>query len=294
VVIKLRKVNALTLAGLMTALHLIILIVLTYVPYLPIIELFTYILAPLASAIYTLRNKLKYTIVFAIATLISGFLFNPIYTLIYLVPILTIGIGYGSIVKTKLDQLRVTYLMGLVYIGVFFLTNTILLIVYGFDLAKTIVTFIGIEENNYYLIYVLLVGYGLLQAIVLNSVLMNEIKKFGIVIPKFSRIYWFDIIMSMLLIITALVYSGNSEYEFLLSFLSVLFTLPIMLFGSINSFKNKNYLIIGFALSTLLIFIPLIGILPVSKYLIAFMFIFTPFFMLGLKRFSRLYYVKRK
>jgi hypothetical protein len=38
----------------------------------------------------------------------------------------------------------------------------------------------------------------------------------------------------------------------------------------------------------------MIGILPVSKYLIAFMFIFTPFFMLGLKRFKRLYYVKRK
>lgn len=289
-----RKVNALTLAGLMTALHLIVLIVLTYVPYLPIIELFTYILAPLASAIYTLRNKLKYTLIFAIATLISGFLFNPIYTLIYLVPILAIGIGYGLIVKTKLDRLRVTYLMGLVYIGVFFLTNTILLIVYGFNLAETIITFIGINDNNYYLIYVLLVGYGLLQAVVLNSVLMNEIKKFGIIIPNFSRIYWFDIIMSVALIVTSLVYSGSSEYEFLLSFLSVLFALPIMLFGSINPFKNKNYLIIGFGLSTLLIFIPMIGILPVSKYLIAFMFIFTPLFMLGLRRFSRLYYVKRK
>jgi hypothetical protein len=289
-----RKVNALTLAGLMTALHLIVLIVLTYVPYLPIIELFTYILAPLASAIYTLRNKLKYTLIFALATLLSGFLFNPIYTLIYLVPILSIGIGYGLIVKTKLDRLRVTYLMGLVYIGVFFLTNTILLVVYGFNLAETIIIFIGINDNNYYLIYVLLIGYGLLQAVVLNSVLMNEIKKFGIVIPKFSRIYWFDIIMSLVLIATALIYSGRSEYEFLLSFLSVLFALPIMLFGSINPFKNKNYLVIGFGISTLLIFIPMIGILPVSKYLIAFMFIFTPLFMLGLKRFSRLYYVKRK
>ena len=289
-----RKVNALTLAGLMTALHLIVLIVLTYVPYLPIIELFTYILAPLASAIYTLRNKLKYTLIFAIATLLSGFLFNPIYTLIYLVPILTIGIGYGLIVKTKLDRLRVTYLMGLVYIGVFFLTNTILLLVYGFNLAETIIIFIGINENNYYLIYVLLIGYGLLQAVVFNSVLINEIKKFGIVIPKFSRIYWFDIIMSVVLIVTALIYSGSSEYEFLLSFLSVLFALPIMLFGSINPFKNKYYLIIGFGLSTILIFIPMIGILPVSKYLIAFMFIFTPLFMLGLRRFSRLYYVNRK
>jgi hypothetical protein len=278
----------------MTALHLIVLIVLTYVPYLPIIELFTYILAPLASAIYTLRNKLKYTLIFAIATLLSGFLFNPIYTLIYLVPILTIGIGYGLIVKTKLDRLRVTYLMGLVYIGVFFLTNTILLLVYGFNLAETIIIFIGINENNYYLIYVLLIGYGLLQAVVLNSVLINEIKKFGIVIPKFSRIYWFDIIMSVVLIVTALIYSGSSEYEFLLSFLSVLFALPIMLFGSINPFKNKYYLIIGFGLSTILIFIPMIGILPVSKYLIAFMFIFTPLFMLGLRRFSRLYYVNRK
>jgi hypothetical protein len=38
----------------------------------------------------------------------------------------------------------------------------------------------------------------------------------------------------------------------------------------------------------------MIGILPVSKYLIAFMFIFTPLFMLGLRRFSRLYYVNRK
>ena len=289
-----RKVNALTLAGLMTALHLIVLIVLTYVPYVPVIELFTYILAPLASAIYTLRNKLKYTLIFAAATLISGFLFNPIYTLIYLVPILTIGIGYGLIVKTKLDRLRVTYLMGLVYIGVFFLTNSILLLVYGFNLAETIVTFVGIQESNYYLIYVLLVGYGLLQAVVLNSVLINEIKKFGITVPKFSRIYWFDIIMSGLLIIIAIVYSGSSENEFLLSFLSVLFTLPIILFGSINPFKNKNYLVIGFGLSTLFIFIPMIGILPVSKYPIAFMFIFTPLFMLGLKRFIRLYYVNPK
>jgi hypothetical protein len=289
-----RKVNALTLAGLMTALHLIVLIVLTYVPYVPIIELLTYILAPLASAIYTLRNKLKYTLIFASATLISGFLFNLIYTLIYLVPILTIGIGYGLIVKTKLDRLRVTYLMGLVYIGVFFLTNSILFLVYGFNLAETIVTFIGIQEDNYYLIYVLLVGYGLLQAVVLNSVLINEIKKFGVSVPKFSRIYWFDIVMSALLIIIALVYSGSSENEFLLSFLSVLFTLPIVLFGSINPFKNKNYLIIGFGLSTLFIFIPMIGILPVSKYPLAFMFIFTPLFMLGLKRFIRLYYVNHK
>jgi len=289
-----RKVNALTLAGLMTALHLIFLIALKYVPYLTVFQLFTYILAPLASAIYTLRNKVKYTYIFAVATLIIGFLFDPIYTLIYIVPILTIGIGYGLIVKTKLDRLRVTYLMGLLYIGVFFLTNTILFIIYDFDLAKTLTIFIGINDNNYYLVYVLLVVYGLTQAVVLNSILIGEIKKFGISIPKFSTIYWFDIVVSIILIFTTLIYSGNIEYEFLLSFLSFLFAFPIMLFGSINTFKNKNFLILGFGFSTFFIFIPMIGILPVSKYLIALMFIFTPFFMLGLKRFKRLYYVKRK
>jgi hypothetical protein len=292
VVSKMRKVNALTLAGLMTGLHLLALIVLTYVPYLPIIEIFTYVLAPLASAIYTLRNKAKYTLIFIIATLLSGFLFNPIYTLIYLVPILAIGVGYGLIVKTKLDRLRVVYLMGIVYIAVFFLTNFILRLVYSFDLAATIILFLNINEANYYLIYVLLIAYGLLQATVLNSVLMNEIKKFGIIVPKFKDIYWFDIVMSLALIVLALLYNGNSEYEFLFSFLSVLFALPVMIFGYTNNFKNRYLTVISFSLSTLLIFLPLISILPVSKYLLAFLFIFTPFFMLGIRRFVRLYYVK--
>jgi hypothetical protein len=294
VVRKMRKVNALTLAGLMTGLHLLALIVLTYIPYLPIIEIFTYVLAPLASAIYTLRNKAKYTAIFIIATLISGFLFNPVYTLIYLVPILGIGVGYGSIVKTNLDRLRVVYLMGLVYIAVFFLTNFILRLVYNFDLAATIILFLNINESNYYLIYVLLVAYGLLQAVVLNSVLMNEIKKFGIIIPKFKDIYWFDIIMSVIFVVVALFYSGQPEYEFLFSFISVLFAIPIMIYGYRNKFRNKNLIILSFGFSALLMVLPLIAILPVSKYLLAFLFIFTPFFMLGIRRFIRLYYVKPK
>jgi hypothetical protein len=293
-VINLRKVNALTLAGLMTGLHLIVLIVLTYVPYLPIIEVFTYILAPLASALYSLRNNYKYILIFIISTLISGFLFNPIYTLIYLVPILTIGIGYGLIVRTKLDRLRVVYLMGLVYIGVFFMTNMILQIIYDFNLAETIILFLGINEQNYYLIYVLLISYGLLQAIILNSVLMNEIKKFGIIIPKFKDIYWFDIVITPSLIIFALAYSGPQEYEFLFTFLSALLSLPIIWFGSLNGFKNNKWLVLSFAASSLFIFIPLISILPLSKYLLAFLFIFTPLFMLGIRRFVRLYYVKGK
>lgn len=288
-----RKVNAITLAGLMTGLHLILVILFTYLPYTIFFELFTYIVAPLISAVYTLKSDNKYILIFALSTLIAGLLFNPVVTVTYILPILIIGISFGIIIKLGFDQLRIIYSMTLVYVAVFILTVVTLRLLYGINLEEILINVLNLNNNNSYLIYFLLMIYGLLQAIVITYVLKPEIKKFGYVIPGFKSINAYDFGLFVLGLSLAIIYP-ITDITFLVSVVTTFLALPIIVFGYIYNKLRTKTLIIGFSLSFLFIFIPLLGLLDPAKYPLAILGLFTPLIMLGLKRFVQLYYVRKQ
>ena len=289
-----RKVNAITLAGLMTGLHLLLVILFTYVPYTIVFELFTYILAPLVSALYTLKAENKYVLIFGMATFIAGLLFNPIVTITYILPILIIGLSFGFMIKLGLDQLRIIYSMTIVYVLVFILTVLTLRLLYGLNLDQIIISFLNLNNGNSYLIYVLLIVYGLLQALVITFVLKPEIKKFGYQIPPFKSIKLFDLVIFPIMFFIALIVPNDYSLSFLVSISAVLTAFPILLFGYLHNRLRTKTLVLGFSLSFLFVFIPLLGLLPINKYPLSVIGLFTPLLMLGVKRFVQLHYVSKR
>jgi hypothetical protein len=288
-----RKVNAITLAGLMTGLHLLLVVAFTYIPYTIFFEVFVYIIAPLVSTIYTLKSDNKYLLIFFTATLLAGLLFNPIVTATYLLPILVIGISFGFVIKIGLNELRIIYVMTIIYVLIFGLTILTIRLLYGVNLDQILIMAFNLS-NNPYLGYLLLIGYGFLQSLVLTLILKPEVKKFGYIIPPFKQIKLFDLIFFLIILIVASFSPQLGDLPFLFSILALFFSLPIIVFGYIHNRLRTKTLIFSFSLSFLFIFLPLMGILPTSRYPLALIGLFIPLLMLGTKRFVQLHYVSKR
>ena len=288
-----RKVNAITLAGLMTGLHLLLVVAFTYIPYTIFFEVFVYIIAPLVSTVYTLKSENKYLLIFFAATLLAGLLFNPIVTVTYILPILVIGISFGFVIKIGLNELRIIYAMTIIYVLIFGLTVLTIRLLYGVALDQILIMAFNLS-NNPYLGYLLLIGYGFLQSLVLTLILKPEVKKFGYVIPPFKQIKLFDLVFFLIVLIVATFSPGLGDLPFLFSILALFFSLPIILFGYIHNRLRTKTLIFSFSLSFLFIFLPLLGLLPTERYPLALIGLFIPLLVLGTKRFIQLHYVSKR
>jgi hypothetical protein len=288
-----RKVNAITLAGLMTGLHLLLVVAFTYVPYTIFFEVFVYIIAPLVSTVYTLKSDNKYLLIFFAATLLAGLLFNPIVTVTYILPILVIGISFGFVIKIGLNELRIIYAMTIIYVLIFGLTILTIRLLYGVALDQILIMAFNLS-NNPYLGYLLLIGYGFLQSLVLTLILKPEVKKFGYVIPPFKQIKLFDLVFFLIILIVASFSPGLGDLPFLFSILALFFSLPIILFGYLHNRLRTKTLVFSFSLSFLFIFLPLLGLLPTERYPLALIGLFIPLLVLGTKRFIQLHYVSKR
>ena len=96
-----------TLGGLFVSLHLIF-ILLSRV--LVGSELILVLFLPLLSTIYALKFKKKEVTMFVIATFLLCLIFEPISSLIYVLPALICGTLYGELRKTRIKELSLVYI----------------------------------------------------------------------------------------------------------------------------------------------------------------------------------------
>ncbi|MCK9198585.1 MAG: DUF2232 domain-containing protein [Bacilli bacterium] len=286
-----KKSNPLTLAGLLIALHLIILFIAQFAPGT---ELVLMLIAPFFSAMYVIKNNKKYTSIFVIGTLIVCSLFNLYGTLLYIIPILINGIVYGFLAKKEKDNLRTIYILSFTQILSFFLMNYLISIIFDIDLIYSLTNIfklIGISGKVYAL--PLLIVYCFFQSSIMHYVLKNELKKFSIYFPKFESIDYKIIVASVVTIICSIIIAPNSAIESFLIVISGIMIFPILLYTFIIKKDDFKIMLVSIAISFLVFTLPIMKFIGETKILIAIYSMFLPIYVYGIYRYFKINYFKK-
>ncbi|MDD3383406.1 MAG: DUF2232 domain-containing protein [Bacilli bacterium] len=286
-----KKSNPLTLAGLLIALHLIILFISQFAPGT---ELILMLIAPFFSAMYVIKNNKKYTLVFAVGTLIVCSIFNLYGTLLYIIPILINGIVYGFLAKKEKDNLRTIYILSFTQILSFFLMNYLISIIFDIDLIHSLTNIfklIGISGKVYAL--PLLIVYCFFQSSIMHYVLKNELKKFSIYFPKFESIDYKIIVVSIVTTICAVIIPANSIIESFLIIVAGIMIFPILLYAFIIKKDYFKIMLASIAISFLIFTLPIMKFIGDTKILIALYSMFLPIYIYGIYRYLKINYFKK-
>lgn len=257
-----KKNNYLTLGGLFVALHLLFVFI---SKVLAGSEFILVVFLPLLSTIYALKFNIKETIIFFIASFLLCLIFEPVATLIYVLPALICGTLYGVFRKRKVKELSLLYLSSMSHsISLLISFLFISLMFKEVDFFSIFASFINKEGQAFYVcIYLFLILLGVLEAFVTHSITSNELKRLGYqdLDCENDTPIW----MNVCLVIATSIY-------LLLAFLNPIFScyvVPFLLAFSIPNVvdfigENKRkwmYLLVG------ILFIVLIFILKYVSYI---------------------------
>lgn len=268
------KNNYLTLGGLFITLHLLfIFLSRVFVGS----EFILVVFLPLLSTIYTLKYGVKEVTMFSIATFLLCAIFEPITTLIYVLPGLICGIVYGMLRKRKVKELSLVYISSLSH-------SITLLISFAFisllfkevEFFSIFSNFINKEgESLYASVYLIFLLMGVLEAFVVHIITNNELKKLGyleieseIMTPGWMNVAFF--VSLVIVVVLAIVKPILTLYitPFLIAFM-----IPNVVEFILSNKKKWLYLIVG---GILLGAIFLLSYVDELIYPILFVMIFSP------------------
>ena len=172
------KNNHLALGGLFITLHLVF-IFLSRI--LVGSELLLVIFLPLLSTIYSLKFKFKETCVFFFSTLLLCVIFEPISTLIYVLPALICGMSYGFLVKKDVKELSLVYASALAHSFSLFISFLFISLLFKevsfFEIFSRLVNKEG--DSFYACVYLILISLGVLESFVVHTITNNELVRLG-------------------------------------------------------------------------------------------------------------------
>ena len=173
-----KKNNYLTLGGLFVALHLLFVFI---SKALAGSELILVVFLPLLSTIYSLKFNIKETIIFFIASFLLCLIFEPVSTLIYVLPALICGCVYGIFRKKNVKELSLLYISSMAHsVSLLISFSFISLMFKEVDFFSIFSTFISKDGAAFYVcIYMFLILLGVLEAFVTHSITTSELKRLG-------------------------------------------------------------------------------------------------------------------
>ena len=168
----------LSLGGLFIALHLVFVLLSKFVPGS---SLLLVIFLPLLSTIYTLKFNKDKVVMFVIATLFLCFIFEPVSTLIYIIPSLMCGVSYGALRKKSMKELSLVYTSSLAHSISLLISFLFISILFKeVDFFVIFKSFISKEGSSFYaLIYLTLMLLGVVESFILHIICNSELLKLG-------------------------------------------------------------------------------------------------------------------
>lgn len=168
----------LSLGGLFVALHLVFVLLSKFVPGS---SLLLVIFLPLLSTIYTLKFNKDKVVMFVIATLFLCFIFEPVSTLIYIIPSLMCGVSYGALRKKSMKELSLVYTSSLAHSISLLISFLFISILFKeVDFFVIFKSFISKEGSSFYaLIYLTLMLLGVVESFILHIICNSELLKLG-------------------------------------------------------------------------------------------------------------------
>ncbi len=272
------KIRTITSASLFAAIHVIFTII---SQYLLGFELLLIIFLPLISAVFVLKNESKGILTYTVSTTILCLLFNPINTLLYVVPAMIVGIIYGIMAKNKCSQdstILVTVLTELISLVISVLVIKLFYREYDLiDMFKETFNLSSKQLGNILPIAAVLIA--LSQAVAVHTSLKSELKKLGYEFPpfvKFSRLFYY---VFPFFTISALVFSFFwKPVAIIMNILCLLTMVPLLIEGYQKQKKVYITLIIQAVLLIGIVF-PLMNVVPFINYPLLLVVISIPVFL---------------
>lgn len=272
-----KKNNYLTLGGLFIALHLLFI----FMSHILVgSELILVVFLPLLSTVYALKFKKKEVTMFFIATFLLCVIFEPVTSLIYVLPALICGTLYGELRKTKIKELSLMYITTLSHSFSLLISFLIIgLLFKEVDFFSIFATFINKQGEELYIsVYLILILLGLLEAFLVHLISNSELLKLGYKeldkeeeTPRWM-IIGFDISLIIYLILSFI----NPLYTIYVFPYLLAFSLPIIVEFILNNKDRWKYIIVGLLFFS---FLFLMRYLNPIFYLLIFIFIFIPFIL---------------
>lgn len=283
--------RSMAFAGLLVALHLIILLLSRYVPGLDWVVL---LVAPLLAAGFTLHAQEKYLFVFAIATLLLGAVIDLPGTLLLLVPVLATGIGYGLMAKARWGSISVVYALAALNIGLFFLSVGVVDLLYDMDILAALRLIFHLDGSSYnFIAPSLLLLYAFAQAFLMHFILRRELKKIRIRLVADALPPKAIFMLCYVALLGTFVQYGDASVNFFLTVLHLVLLVPIVWYGY-NHTKYIPMLIVQ-SITFLVASLPLLTIAEDRMKILAVAAVFWPVLLLATtKRWSDLPVVHAK
>ena len=272
------KIKSITNASLFAAIHVIFTVI---SQYLLGFELLLIVFLPLVSSVFVLKNESKGILAFVVATTLLCLIFNPINTLLYVVPAMIVGITYGIMAKNKCSQdntILVTILTELISLIISVLVIKLFYREYDLiDMFKDTFNLTSKQLGNTLpTVAVLLASC---QAVAVHTSLKSELKKLGYEFPpfeKFSRLFYY---LFPLTAVLALVFSFfYKPAAIVMNILTLLLLVPLLIEGYKDN--KKIYLMMGIQAILLIgVVFPLMGVIPLINYPLLLVVVSIPIFL---------------
>ena len=270
-----KNIKAITDAGIIAALYLVITIISVY--FYNLTSIGCLIIMPIFiayySSVYNFKETLLTNLAIVITTLLIGFV-DPLYSLFYVIPSLLIGDLYGFLNKRNVGYYTTIFLQTITFSITNILSVILAEIIYETKIIEFIINDDLIIENFSFSILFILSGA---EAVLSTMFISEKLKKLNIIknVEKKMPLYAYIAILSLFLLSVAFFFINHNVY-FLLLTMTCIISIPV--FADIfNKLKGKPLFSIAIIFSLvsssyLLCFFKLYQLIPMIFMLVLFVY----------------------
>lgn len=269
-----KKGNYLTLGGLFVALHIVFILL---ARFLPGSSLLLVIFLPLLSTIYTLKFNKKEVAMFIVATLFLCLIFEPVSALIYILPALICGVGYGILKKKNVKELSIIYITSLLHSISLLITFLFIgLLFKETDFFSVFSMFIKKEGPPFYVcVYYVLMTLGVIEAFIVHFICDNELVKLGYkkVEEENETPNWIIVLFFISVIVFTVLLIINKYYSLYCIPFAIAFLIPMVIeFIVLNTRKWMYFIVCIMLLSCTF----LLNVIDAMFYPMLLLIVFSP------------------
>lgn len=176
-------VHHITYMGIMTAINLIFIILASFIPFLLFLLI---LLLPFASTIVSYYCLKRYYLIYAVASIGLCLIFNIPDTIFYVVPAVITGFAIGVLLEAKAHPFWLVLFSSIIEAGFTFAFIPLINLIANTDIVQDFLKIFKLESFAYQDIatYLFIYFIALLQCILTQFVLLNDVKKMGIVVTS--------------------------------------------------------------------------------------------------------------
>lgn len=239
--------KAITTAGILAATFAVISALSVY-SVMPILSVFSLMIMPIFAAYFASVFSFKETLLFNLVTIVLCFfvaIVDPLYTLLYVVPVLIVGDLYGVFTKMKLKYFTTMFLQTITYS----ITNIIALYLAEFFYDIQIISIIIADEWVYknLSLSILFVLSGA-EAVFSSLFISEQLKKVSIIKIKEKEMPIYGYISFVgLFLLAVLFYFISNNFYFLMVLIMAILIIPILSMF-IKKIKHFDFLLLGYVI----------------------------------------------